>query len=93
MKEMLTKKELAKEFGMCERTVQSKIGKIEELQIIRYSPYSVLRSGKTLMCNVVAFFDFLIFESALTDENLKKHAPKFNYEEAKKQLGFRRNNG
>lgn len=90
MKDMLTKKELAKEFHMCDRTVQTKIKRIEDLLATRYTPYSVIRHGKTLMCNVVVFFDYLTYENMLSDAGLSKHAPKFNYTEAQQYLNFRK---
>lgn len=90
MKDLLTKRELSREFGLKERTVAVKVNAIEKLVGDRYSPYSVVRNGKVLMCNVVVFGDYLTFESRLQDEKLKRLVPPFKYEEASRYLNFRK---
>lgn len=85
--DMMTKGDIAKTFGLSERTVRRKIQGIESLIGTRYEPYAVARVGKKVLCNSVCFIDYITFEKGLT--TVPASVPKFNYQMTKQYLGRR----
>ena len=83
----LRKQELAEMLGISKATVQQRIGEMEASG--RYSPYAVLRDGRVVEINALAFIDWLKYRRMWADKHLRKYIPEYSAEKVARSLGWK----
>ncbi len=81
-----TKKQMAEEFSLSPGTIQSRIKEIEQQP--RYGKYAVLRDGRIVLVNYLAFIDWLRWRKFLTDKNAKKVVPDYDPQRIAMDIGW-----
>lgn len=84
---LATRHQLADEFDMCLRTVDTRIKELTEHKN-RYGDFAFIKHGSMVLVNKLVFVDFLAYRDRLRDKNLKKNVPPYNPENVAKQLGY-----
>ena len=82
-----TRKALADEYGISERTVDNRMKEIEE-ETERYGKYAVLKEGYMKVVNYLVWVDFMANRRLLREKNLRKHVDPYDPIEVAKSIGL-----
>lgn len=82
-----TRKALADEYGISERTVDNRMKEIEA-ERERYGKYAVLKEGYMKVVNYLVWVDYMKNRQALREKNLRKHVDAFDPEEVARAIGL-----
>lgn len=84
---LMTRHQIADEFGMCLRTVDTRIKELSSYSQ-RYGEYMIIKHGSLVLVNKLALVDFFAYRDRLKDKNLRKNVPPYDPESVAKQLGY-----